>query len=73
VKLLVTVFAGAAVFAVIVGAIRPAKARVITAARTIVVFMGSPRCISKLVREILGLPDGYNLRGTTYLSPLDSA
>lgn len=63
VKLLVTVLAGAGVFAdVIEGAARPATVRVRTMARTKLVFMGllvNP----KLVRNFLASPDVYNLSG----------
>ena len=64
--------AGATVFAdVIEGAARPAKVRVITMARTKVVFMGISWCIEAGERKFLDLPDDYNLSVMTGLSPLD--
>jgi len=55
---------------VIEGAASPATVRVRTTARTKVVFMGSPGR-SNLVREVLALPDGYNLSVRLPVSPLD--
>jgi hypothetical protein len=54
---------------VIEGAVRPAKARVITATRTKVVFMGISWVWPSDSTKILGLPDGYNLRGIPLISP----
>jgi hypothetical protein len=53
------------------GTARPAMARVITAARTKVVFMGISWVWPSDSTKILALPDGYNLRGIRHISPLD--